>query len=264
MKKTTERTLVFLLWIVLICLAAALEAWTIYTIVQTGKISQLNGALGAISGGALAALMWKFVKLVNKMFIEKDLVSEEDLKRYFRRRLDRIDFPGRLDPEDKDTFFRGLLGDVLRMTEEILHNWVGPHRYELSVFSDPNHPEIIAYYDSGGHATPRSKANREHDPDYYKKSGYKVVELLAAPSDEVIVIPKTTDPSVKYKFLNDKQREKIKSTLLYCFCTQTPLALVVVCDSPGAIQGKDSRLKNLINAVGMAMNCDYSLGTKLH
>ena len=243
-------------------MSAALEVWVIYKVIQTSEVSLLKGTLSIINAGALVYFIRIFAKLVNRTFIDKDLITEEDLKKYFRRRLDLINFHPALDTSNKDTFCRGLFGEVLRMTEEILRNWLGPHLYELSVFSDQDHPKILAYYETGGQDNPRSKLMREKDSDYYKKSEYKVVELLDNPSSEVIIIPKTTDPGVRYKFLTDEQREKIKSTLLYCFCMQTPLALVVVCDFPDAINRQDSRLINLIHAVGMAMNCDHSLANR--
>lgn len=212
----------------------------------------------------LACFIRAFRKLVNRTFIDKDLINEDDLKKFFRNRLDRISSYPHITPENKTLVCHALLGEVLRMTEEILRNWIGEYQYELSVFTDRDHPKIIAYYETGGQSTPRSKRQRERDPDYYKISGYKVVELLDNPSNEVIAISKTTDPEVNYRFLNQKQAEKIKSTLLYSFCLNSPMALVVVCDAPGVIDKSDPRLINLVNAVGMAMKFDCNLSDKLY
>ena len=178
--------------------------------------------------------------------------------------MDRISGYPNITPENKNIVCNVLLGEVLRMTEEILRNWIGEYQYELSVFTDRDHPKIIAYYETGGQNTPRSMLQREEDPDYYKKNSYKVVELLVNPSNKVITISKTTDPEVNYKFLNQKQIEKIKSTLLYSFCLNTPMALVVVCDVPGVIDKNDNRLINLINAVGMAMKFECNLSSKIY
>ncbi len=242
--------------------SAALEVWVIYRTVETGDISFFKAIVTLVNAGALAYIFRIFAKLVNRTFIDKDLVTEEDLKRYFRNRLNRINTHAEFDATKNDVLCRELLSEVLRMTEEILRNWIGLYQYELSVFSGREHPKIISYYETGGQDTPRSKPLRERDPDYYRKKQYKVVELLDNPSIEVIIIPKTEDPSVNYNFLNEQQKEKIKSTLLHCFCVETPMALVVVCDSPGAIGNQDSRLVNLIQAVGMAMKCDYTLAKR--
>lgn len=253
----------FLLFLSLTTASAAIEIWVILKAVETGNISFFKGAVSIINAGALIYFIRLFAKLVKRTFIDKDLITEEDLKRYFRNRLDRINMHSNLDPAKKEALFRGLLGETLRMTEAILRNWVGSYQYELSIFFGQENPDIIAYYETGGQDTPRSKLLREQDPAYYRKGGYKVVELLNKPSNEVIIIPKTRNPEVNYKFLSEKQKEKIKSTLLYCFCVKTPMALVVVCNSPDAINKQDSRLVNLIHAVGMAMQCDNNLSSRV-
>ena len=263
MTKSTERTLTFSLFLVLTVVSAAIEAWTIYRIVEAGDFEVLKVTVSVINGGALAYLLRAFGRLVNKTFISKDLVDEEDLKGFFQNRLNRINGYSNITPDNKHEVFQTLQQEVLRLTEDLLKKWLVADQFELSIFTNAEYPEITAYYETGGQSTPRSKHMRDQYPEYYITSGYKVVELLKDPTHKIIVIQNTDEPSANYKFLNEKQKEKIKSTLLYCFCLDTPRALVVVCDAPGAIDKNDSRLKNLINAVGMAIKCDCDLSGKL-
>jgi len=264
MKRSTERTLSFILFLILTFASAFLEFFLIYKIIDSGDISTFKAITSIVNLGALIFFIRAFAKLVNKTFIEKDFICEEDLKKFFRNRLDRINGLSDITPENKAIVFNNLLNDILRMTEEVLRNWLGDYQYELSVFADSEQPDIIAYYETGGQDIPRSKTERQTNPYFYKTSGYKVIELLENPTHEVLIISKTNDPQVNYKFLNQKQRERIKSTLLYSFCFETPMALVVVCDAPGAIDKKDRRLINFVNAVGLAMNFDCQLSKKIY
>jgi hypothetical protein len=91
---------------------------------------------------------------------------------------------------------------------------------------------------------------RDQDPEYYRKNNYKVIELLDNPSHDVVVIPETDKPEIRYTFIGESQKTQIKSTMLYTFCVSSPRAIVITCDHPNAINKDDSRLITLVNVIG--------------
>ena len=69
------------LFLLLTITSAAVEIWVIYKIIETGDISFSRGAVSIINAGALAYFIRAFGKLVNRTFIDKDLINEDDLKK---------------------------------------------------------------------------------------------------------------------------------------------------------------------------------------
>jgi hypothetical protein len=144
--------------------------------------------------------------------------------------------------------------------EKILRDEIGQHHYELSLFFDKDHPEIVCYFDSNNNETPRSRSERKLDPDYYKKQKYHVVELLLSPVTKPIMISKTDAPTVNYSFVDQHQKKFIKSTILYCFDIEAPRALVITCDKPDVFKETDQKITTLVTAAGLAIRGEYEIG----
>lgn len=242
--------------------AAGLEVWLIVRIVELGQVSILSGVLAALDGAALLYFLRLFAKITEQTFAKKDLVPEENLRNYFRGKNSFISSFKAVNRANRDVFVCQLVRELLRFLEELLRSWVGPYHYELSVFSNRDFPEIVAYYETGGQTVPRSHVARQQDPEYYKKMKYEVAELLEHPSPEVIYIPETESHDMRYSFVDESQRMRIKSTVLHCLSVDVPRALVVVCDRRRTLR-EDIRLTTLIQAMGVAIESEYLLGDKI-
>ncbi len=254
---------VFVVFLALVLLSAALEVFVVVKIISAGEVDALKGAVVAINGTGLAALLAAFIKLVRRQFVAGDMVSEDHLLDYFKGRLRSIDGVVSLaDASRRKQLATELVRECLRLAESVLRGWIGNYHFELSVFENADEPVIVAYYDSGGGLEPRSKPQRDANPNYYREHGYEVVELLSNPGNNVHALPNTRKGEHDYSFANEEQRRRIGSTVLHCFCNDGPRALVIACDRAKVLK-KDRRIETLVRAVGTAMHGEYAHDTLL-
>ncbi len=73
--------------------------------------------------------------------------------------------------------------------------------------------------------------------------------------DYIEIIPDTSKDD-RFSHITDKQREKLKSVVVYVFCHETPCALVIGSDKEKTFTSDDDDMKSLINSIGMAIHCD--------
>lgn len=129
-----------------------------------------------------------------------------------------------------------LILPALRLAEEVLQEHCGKEHYEISVWTTPARPEIIAYYDSARQERARTYAERQRNPLFYRQQGYEVIRLLDHPDTKPIVMTRLS--ALKYRYQGPKQAKNIKSTILYCFDQARPAAIVVTSADPKAFVGK--------------------------
>jgi len=264
--------LLFAIIIVLVIACAAFEIYLIFDLIDTMKTYRgvpITETLTkswlflkilifiSIAIGPLGYGFGTFRKFVAKEFTER-INIEDSLKDYFHRRFSVLRSVN--NPINRETLQHDLSRQALIFLEQILCEAIGMNHYELSVFSNKDHPEIICYFDSNKNETPRSSQERKIDPDYYKKHKYEVVDLLLSPVTKPVVISRTEDPSVQYSFVDDHQKRFIKSTLLYCFDIDSPRALVITCDRAQAFSKEDHNFTKLVAAAGLAIRGEYEIG----
>jgi hypothetical protein len=158
----------------------------------------------------------------------------------------------------KHPSFELLARPVLQLAEEFLQRELGSEHYELSVWMSPAEPEIAAYYDSSKNSRPRTYVQRLQDPQFYREKRYKVIALLDQPDPEPIVMTRLS--SSVYAYEGTTQREKVKSTVLYCFDLQRPAAMVLTSADPEAFSGsKRATVVELIRCLSLAVRADLDL-----
>ena len=242
--------------------SAGLEVYVVVLLVGLREFDALKTVVAVLNGTGLAFSFRLFLQIVRKEFLAGGSITENHLTRYFGRRVDTVSRTPEIRSRDEYSALRlHLSQENLRFLEDILRSCYGPHRYQLSVFTNSEHPEISCYYDSAGQHVPRSHQARQEDPDYYRNQRYEVVDLLDARARDYIVIPDTHKPN-SYSFANQEQRSTIGSTVLFRFAVEPPGALVVVSDEPNLFQESDSRLFAVVSAVGMAIRLELLLETK--
>jgi hypothetical protein len=255
----------------LVLVMVLVEISIIVLMVLDRGVGTWEAVLGVVNTTGLALVYKPFYDLLRRTFLP-DLqaapagtaaVESQDLARYFHWREQAVRQNGDLgSPEVCQSMTVELLRAVLKFMEAILKVWIGPHRYELSIFADPVAPEIICYYDSDGNVLPRSDAARRADPLYYRKEKYEVVELLERPSNRIHVISRTHEDE-DYSFANPRQTQEIRSTILCSILLDSPVALVVVCNKEGTFGEEDVRLHGLISALATALRADLELKKRL-
>lgn len=201
-----------------------------------------------------------FKQLITKEYFLTEPIIENHLKDYFHRRFMTLRSEGKIkNTHSIEKLENELARHILTFLERTLRESVGINHYELSIFSNKDHPEIICYFDSNNNVTPRSCNERKTDPDYYKRKRYEVVELLSSPVNKLIIIGKTSHPDAHYSFVDEQQKRFIKSSCLYCFDSGTPRAIVITCDKEEAFQESNQKINTLIIAAGSAMLGEYEL-----
>jgi hypothetical protein len=243
--------------------SAGLEVYIVVLLVSIREFDALKTVIAVLNGTGLAFLFRLFLQVIRKEFLSGGSITENHLATFFGRRVDTVmRIPEIRSRGEYSSLTTHLSQENLRFFEDILRSCYGPHRYQLSVFTNSRHPEISCYYDSAGQHLPRSHQFRQQDPDYYRKQGYEVVDLLEAQARDYIVIP-DTHKSKRYSFVNQEQKSTIGSTVLFRFAIDNPGALVVVSDEPNLFQERDSRLYTMVSAVGLAIRLELMLERKM-
>lgn len=201
-----------------------------------------------------------FKKIITYEFFPEKIKIEELLKEYFHRRFSTMKSTVKLNGSASVyDLQQNLSRQTLIFLEKFLKEQIGRHHYELSIFNDKDHPQIVCYFDSNNNEVPRSKRERDLDPDYYKKKGYEVIELLISPVTKPVIISSTAHHTKKYSFIDQHQQTYIKSTILYCFDIESPCALVITCDKPDVFHSSDEKISTLLAAAGLAIRGEYQI-----
>jgi hypothetical protein len=265
-----QRSWLFKSFMAFVLLCVIVEIWAFVSFANAGKIGALEGALAALGVSGLGLSFGLYREMIKREFLTPaasmdgaDDVPRSALASYFQNREDAIRSRGMfVDREACRSITVELLRTVLRFMEAILRTWIGPHRFELSIFANPDAPEIICYYDSDGHIQPRSAGARRADPNYYRKKEYEVVELLDRPSNRVHVIPHTEEDE-EYTFVTERQRRVIKSTILATIPFDQPLVLVIVCNQERSFSEEYERVKRLLTTLGRALRAELEFEKRL-
>jgi hypothetical protein len=185
----------------------------------------------------------------------------DSLRDFFLRRWEQaVKYPSVNDSLARwDTFYQEMVQADLRFYENMLQSVAQSCYFEISVFTDRDHPRIDSFYNSNGDVRPRSYAERESDPLYYRKKRYEVVELFDDPSRHPIVIPDARAGAADYTLMGKLQKQRIQSTILSLFCSETPAALVVTADQPEFFSYEKTCLIELTKAMGLAIRADFAL-----
>jgi hypothetical protein len=253
----TKKNVLFYSIIFLALVSAGLEVYLIYFIVTSGQLDVGKSLIallnGAITFGALRLILraWK------ENFIGNAIIDSTDLQKCFSHRL-QIVLPQNLPSNPVVPHVnRQLITQYLILLEALLAKKLGRFHYELSVFCDKEHPEIIAYYDSSGNLNPRSQQKRANNPKYYVDEDYEVVEILNNPNTQSIVIEDTKSGDSDYSFADDSQRTNIQSTLLHCIEQRWPAVLVITCNKQkvlGSAEGFREAFLGVYNAIAADIN----------
>jgi hypothetical protein len=156
--------------------------------------------------------------------------------------------------EIPDKYPKDVLRVILKLLEDYLRLYIGKQHFEMSIFTNVEHPDIYAYYDTHGNSQPSSYNNRKNDPNYYRNKKYEAIELLDNPISEIVIISSTETSD--YNFINKRQRRKIKSQLMFCFHMTDPYILVVTCSKTNAFMKKDRDLDEFICNIGKMLNSE--------
>lgn len=258
----TEKAWLFRVFLILVLASAGLEIYVVVRMIELQEVARLGTVVAVVNGTGLAALLVVFVRLLTRQYLLQDFISERHLQAYVDRRLmavrHAVDLTTEAGIRELDT---SLSRACLRLLEEILRDWYGNHRFQLSVFANPAHPEIVCYWDTANHELPRSHNERLQDRDYYRKQRYAVIDVIEQRSPDTLVVADTRSDASKYSYVNAEQRQNIGSTLLFRFSTQEPGVLVVACDQSEIFHSSDTRLWTLVSAIGIAVRSEWELGT---
>lgn len=133
--------------------------------------------------------------------------------------------------------------------------------YELSVFSNKEHPDIIAYYDTNKNTCADSKAKRMQNENYYRDKKYQVVELLDNPTTLPIYLPHVKVNS-GYSFVDKKQKQQIKSQVMLCFHLENPCVLVVTANKKNTFSKKDTEFEETLKHIVLLLESNIVASEK--
>lgn len=261
---TNEQRRSVLFWFVIIfgTIWAIIEFGIVIRFIVNDNINALNVIFSSTTaiGGAIA--LRHVFKLYNKEFLSEPHGIFDDVKECYNVRLTTIINHPATGAKELSRTNQSLIRCYLALLVKTLEKNVGKHNYEISVFCDPDEPYIASYYDTGGRHMPTSYSERLRNPFYYIEQKYEVVEILKNPSNDVHIVSDTHDASSGYSFKNQQQKEKIKSTALYCFMHDYPAAIVVSCDKAGGFNPNNENFKDLIKAIGSAVAVDLEIARR--
>jgi len=245
--RATERRVEFIVFMILVVLAAIVEAAVILIAVfwqsfPTGIVAAL-GALG------ITKLLEVFVRRMEQRNLET--ISTEDIKRLYVERLDSIPTRELAVSEWQDEVVtNNLIRTLLKFGADVIRKVTNVSHIELSIFYGSTEPRIICYYNSEG-----LELEWTNNRKYYREQKYFAVEFMDRRPNYMEVIPDTSKHAT-FSHVTDKQREKLKSVVVYVFCLNTPCALVIGSDKENTFRPDDDEMKALINSLGMAIHGD--------
>lgn len=249
----------FYVGIVLAFMTGIVELVLIYIIVISGQVDLTKSLVTLLNGGVVVKTTQMLVEAWRSQFITKPTSA---LSHCHSGRLQEI--KNNTNEQDRiiDLDSR-LITHYLALLESILTDKLGKHHYELSIFTNPVTPEIVAYYDSNYNTSPRSKKARIDDKDFYVKNKYEVVEILRYPSSQTHYIPNTHAIDEEYTFSSTEQKEKVRSTILHCIDIDWPAAIVITCNKEKVL-GNDDQFKETFLSIYKAIAADIYLGSLIH
>jgi len=249
--RATKKNIEFYVFIFIVLLYAIVEAVVIIAAVFThSKLSITFSAIGALG---LAKLFQVFVDRIKRR--ELETISTEDLKRLYLERLNSIPTQKPSVEEWQDEpVTNSLMKALLKFAADIITKLSSASNIELSIFHGSKEPRIICYYNSEGLDRPRSELERRKNKNYYRDKKYFAVEFMDKRPDYIEIIPDTSKDD-RFSHITDKQREKLKSVVVYVFCLDTPCALVIASDKENTFTSDDD-MKALINSIGMSLHGD--------
>ncbi len=250
--RATEKTVEFYVFMSLVVLCAVVEATVVIkTVFSPSKSLAIFSVLGGLG---LVALFRVFVSRIRSRDIET--ISTEDLKRLYSERFDSIPTQKLSAGEWQDEpVTNSLMRALLKFVADTITKLTTASNIELSVFRGLNHPRIICYYNSEGLKSPRSELARSENENYYKEKNYFAVQFMNDRPNYIEIIPDTSKNDA-FSHITDKQREKLKSVVVYVFCLDTPCALVIASDKINTFTPGDENMRVLINSMGMALHGD--------
>ncbi len=250
--RATEKTVVFYVFISLVVLYALVEAAAISMAIFTH--SKLSITISVIGVLGLPKLFSVFVDRIKSHDLET--ISTEDLKRLYSERFDSIPTQNLSAGEWQDEpVTNSLMRAILKFVADTITKLTSTSYIELSIFRGLDHPRIICYYNSEGLKNPRSELERRKNENYYRDKEYFAVDFMDKRPNYIEMIPDTSKRDT-FSHITDKQREKLKSVVVYVFCLDTPCALVIASDKENTFTPNDANMKALINSMGMALHGD--------
>jgi hypothetical protein len=151
-----------------------------------------------------------------------------------------------------------LILPTLKLAEQVLREKFGQVHYELSVWTSREAPTIVAYYDTSRQERPRTDAERERNPTFYREQGYAVIQLLDHPDNEPIIKTRLSPQGYRYHGL--QQQEHIKATVLFCFDLARPAAVVITSANPQAFDAEQRvQVVELVRCLSLAIKADLDL-----
>ncbi len=249
--KSTEKKIEFYVFMILVVLWSIVEAIVVLvTVFSPSKSMAIFSVLGALG---LAALFRVFIGRIKRRDLET--ISTKDLKRLYLERLNSIPTQEPSVGEWQDEpVTNSLMKALLKFAADIITKLSSASNIELSIFHGSKEPRIICYYNSEGLDRPRSELERRKNKNYYRDKKYFAVEFMDKLPNYIEIIPDTSKDD-RFSHINDKQREKLKSVVVYVFCLETPCALVIASDKENTFTSDDD-MKALINSIGMSLHGD--------
>jgi hypothetical protein len=222
-----------------------------------------SAAIGIVGGAVGIRQVWPiFIERLRRDLLPRDAIGalERQLKEYFRKRLTTMSGAQQIADSARLSFVSTqLMQHILSFVEGILKLKAANISFEISIFANVAEPEIICYYDSSGSEIPSSAGERAKDPQFYRKKNYEAVQLLDRPSPTYEIKVFSRPDERVYKFRNEEQKSRIKSTALCSFVTPEPLVLVLVADQSGFFDSHDAPLADLIHLALMSVAFEKSV-----
>ncbi len=151
-----------------------------------------------------------------------------------------------------------IIQPILRLAVSVLKEQLGGRHYEISIWTTPSEPKILAYYDSLNNARPKTDRQRNANPQFYRENNYEVIRLLDHPDNEMVI--KTRLSNSGYIYTDADQKDRIKSTVLYCFDVTRPAAIVLTSDAPDTFQGsRENIATEMVKYLSLAILGDLEL-----
>lgn len=235
---------VFIVFIGIVSALALSEVYLLYKLAQ-GNASWASSVPAIINLLFISAVGQVFLSISKKNFLEGTRLPVSSLKELAAEKARACSDPKLNDLKRRIEIMRA----ILNFARNRMPDWADGTHFEFCIFSDREYPTMVAYTDSAIQPRNRSMARREENPSYYRDKMYEAVKLLDSPQSQFHYIRDTRDPRADYTFIREEQKQQLRSSLLACTDTDSPVILVISSNRKEAFDLKDQDFDSFIRYI---------------
>lgn len=233
--------IVFVVFIFIILVLTISEAYLIISVAR-GDASWVSGATALITLLFISAAGKVFLDISKRNFLDGERLPVSSLTELAAEKA-RVSS----NPELSDGLKRvEMMRSILNFARNRISDWAKGAHFEFCIFADKEFPTMVAYTDSALQSRNRSMSRRDENPMYYREKMYEAVKLLDSPQSQIHYIKDTQSSDVDYSFVREEQKRQIRSSLLACTDTDSPVIFVVSSDSKDAFDLEDQEFNAFI------------------